>query len=73
MDDRKHSISLPDLHARLGSEAAPIIVEVRRDADCVGADTRLADAFHGSPDALYTWCRTLQAESHNWPARAAGA
>ena len=24
-------------------------------------------------DALYTWCRTLQAETHNWPARAVGA
>jgi rhodanese-related sulfurtransferase len=24
-------------------------------------------------DALYTWCRTLQAETHNWPARAAGS
>lgn len=24
-------------------------------------------------DALYTWCRNLQAETHNWPARAVGA
>jgi len=24
-------------------------------------------------DALYAWCRSLQAETHNWPARAAGA
>jgi rhodanese-related sulfurtransferase len=24
-------------------------------------------------DALYTWCRSLQAETHNWPAQAAGA
>ena len=23
-------------------------------------------------DALYTWCRSLQAETHNWPARATG-
>jgi len=21
-------------------------------------------------DALYTWCRSLQAETHNWPAKA---
>jgi hypothetical protein len=20
-------------------------------------------------DALYTWCRSLQAETHNWPAK----
>ena len=36
MDDRKHSISPHDLYAQLGSEAAPIIVDVRRDADFVG-------------------------------------
>jgi rhodanese-related sulfurtransferase len=24
-------------------------------------------------DALYTWCRSLQAETHNWPARTVGA
>jgi rhodanese-related sulfurtransferase len=24
-------------------------------------------------DALYTWCRNLQGETHNWPARPAGA
>ena len=23
-------------------------------------------------DALYTWCRSLQAETHNWPAKAIG-
>jgi hypothetical protein len=24
-------------------------------------------------DALYTWCRTLKDETHNWPAQAVGA
>jgi hypothetical protein len=38
MDDRKHSISPDALYARLGSEAAPIIVDVRRDADFAGAE-----------------------------------
>jgi hypothetical protein len=102
MDDRKHSISPDALYARLGSETAPIIVDVRRDADFASADTLVADAFHCSPDdveewrtdlpsgrqvvnfpddhemlkhgmviydALYTWSRSLQAETHNWPAR----
>jgi rhodanese-related sulfurtransferase len=55
MDDRKHSISPPDLYARLGSEAAPIIVDVRRDADFAGADTLVADAFHCSPDDVEQW------------------
>ena len=55
MDDRKHSISPDDLYARLGSEAAPIIVDVRRDADFAGADTLVADAFHCSPDDVEQW------------------
>jgi rhodanese-related sulfurtransferase len=33
MDRIKHSISPNDLYARLGSEAAPIVIDVRRDAD----------------------------------------
>jgi hypothetical protein len=24
-------------------------------------------------DALYTWCRSLQHETHNWPAKTATA
>jgi hypothetical protein len=55
MDDRRHSISPDALYARLGSEAAPIIVDVRRDADFAGADTLMADAFHCSPDAIEQW------------------
>jgi hypothetical protein len=58
MDDRKHSISPNALYTRRGSEAAPIIADAPRDADF---------------DTLYTWCRKLQAETHNWPARAVGA
>jgi rhodanese-related sulfurtransferase len=50
MDNGKHSISPRDLYARLGSEAAPIIVDVRRNADFATADTLVADAFHCSPD-----------------------
>jgi rhodanese-related sulfurtransferase len=59
MDDGKHSISPHDLYARFGSEAAPIIVDVRRDADFVSADTLLADAFHCSPDDAATWQANL--------------
>jgi hypothetical protein len=67
MDDRKHSISKDALYARLGSEATPIIADVRRDADVAGADTLIADAFHRSPDAVELWRTDL------WPARAVGA
>src|SRR6266404_6009138 len=55
MDGRKHSISPETLYARLGSEAAPIIVDVRRDADFAGAETLVADAFHRSPDHVEQW------------------
>jgi hypothetical protein len=53
MDDRKHSISPDALYTLNGSEAAPIIADVRRHA--AGADTLIADAFHGSPDAVEQW------------------
>jgi rhodanese-related sulfurtransferase len=55
MDDRNRSISPQDLYARLGSDAAPIIVDVRRDVDFATAATLVADAFHRSPDNVELW------------------
>jgi hypothetical protein len=55
MDDHKYFISPDALYARLGSEAAPIIVDVWRDADFAGASTLVADAFHCSPDGVEEW------------------
>src|SRR5258708_33929245 len=55
MDQRKHSISPKILYARLGTDAAPIIVDVRRGTDFAGADTLVADAFHCSPDNVEEW------------------
>jgi rhodanese-related sulfurtransferase len=55
MDQSKHSISSNELYARLGTDAAPIIVDVRRETDFSGADTLVADAFHGSPDNVEEW------------------
>ena len=59
MDDRRYSISPDALYARLGSEAAPIIVDVRRDADFADASTLVADAFHCSPDGVEQWLTDL--------------
>jgi rhodanese-related sulfurtransferase len=59
MERSKNSISPEALYARLGSEAAPIIVDVRRDADFSGADRLVADAVHCSPDNLEEWRTTL--------------
>jgi hypothetical protein len=55
MDDRKQSISPQDLYVRLGSEAAPIIIDVRRDADFAAAATLVADASRRSPDNVEQW------------------
>src|SRR5260221_14717186 len=59
MDDRSTSISPDALYTRVGSEAAPIIVDVRRDADFAGADRLVADAFHRSPENVEQWLTDL--------------
>ncbi len=53
--DRQHSISPKALYARLGSEAAPIVIDVRPDSDFAAATALVADAFHRSPDAVEEW------------------
>jgi len=53
--DQKNSISPRHLYARLGSETAPIIVDVRRDADFAAAATLVAGAFHRSPERIEAW------------------
>ena len=55
MDAGKNSISSEALYARLGSVAAPIIVDVRPDIDFASAETLVADAFHRAPDAVEEW------------------
>ena len=55
MDQRNSSISPKDLYARLGSGTAPVVVDVRRDADFASAETLVAGAFHRSPDAVEEW------------------
>jgi len=55
MDVRNTSISPDVLYARLGSEEAPIVVDVRSDADFASPETLVADAFHRSPDHVEQW------------------
>jgi hypothetical protein len=52
MDDRKHSISPDALYARLGSDAAPIIVDVRREADFASAETLVAQEMERGASIL---------------------
>ena len=60
MDGNK-SISPHDLYVRLGSGKAPIVVDVRRDADFVNSSWLLSAAVHRSPDHLEQWRRDLPA------------
>jgi rhodanese-related sulfurtransferase len=55
MDREKNCISPRELYARIGCETAPIILDVRRDADFAGANTLVADAFHRPPDGVREW------------------
>ncbi|MDB5603213.1 MAG: hypothetical protein JWP25_113 [Bradyrhizobium sp.] len=59
MDRSNHSISPHDLYARLGSEATPIIVDVRHDAAFADAGSLVAPAFHRSPDQPENWSKAL--------------
>src|ERR1700731_5429190 len=59
MDRDNHSISPRDLYERLGSEAAPIVVDIRRDTDFLGAERVVAPAFHRSPDRIDEWGNEL--------------
>jgi hypothetical protein len=43
MDNRRQSISPHDFYNRFGFGAAPIVIDVRRDADFAGDNTRMVD------------------------------
>jgi rhodanese-related sulfurtransferase len=55
MDGNGHSISPHHLYAKLESDSAPIVVDVRRAADFAIADKLVAPAFHRSPDEVEHW------------------
>jgi rhodanese-related sulfurtransferase len=59
MDGNKLSISPHDLYAQLGSDTAPIVVDVRRDVDFAGLDRLVSSAFHRSPDDVERWQNDL--------------
>ena len=53
------SISPSDLHARLGTASAPIVVDVRRPADFAKAGELILSAFHRPPDDVERWQKGL--------------
>jgi rhodanese-related sulfurtransferase len=61
MDGVRPSISPRDLYVRLGTAAAPIVIDVRRPPAFAEARTLIAFAFHRAPDEIECWCRELPA------------
>jgi len=59
MDRDSPSISPRDLYERLGSEAAPMVVDVRRDKDFLGAERVVVPPFQRSPDRIEEWRNEL--------------
>jgi rhodanese-related sulfurtransferase len=55
------SISSVDLHTRLGTEAAPVIIDVRRPPAYAQADRLIASALHRPPDEVGHWRESLPA------------
>ena len=53
------SISPAELHARLGTAAAPIVVDVRRPADFAKAGELIISAVHRDPDEVERWRKDL--------------
>src|SRR5262249_30473505 len=59
MQQAAPSISPADLYARLGTAAAPTVVDVRRPADFAKADELIVSAFHRDPDRVEQWGKEL--------------
>src|SRR5436309_4702787 len=54
MDGSAPSISPNDLHARLGTGSAPIVLDVRR-VPLSRSDRLIVSAFHRAPDEVARW------------------
>jgi rhodanese-related sulfurtransferase len=61
MDGQKFSISPHDLYARLGTAAAPLVLDVRRAPAFDKAESLIASAMRRAPDDVQAWRRALPA------------
>jgi len=59
MDGKGLSISPSNLHSRIGTEAAPFVVDVRPPADFVTAETLIVKAVHQPSDKVERWQKEL--------------
>jgi rhodanese-related sulfurtransferase len=64
MDGIRAFISPQELYARLGTAAAPIIIDVRRAPAFAEARTLIASAFYRAPEEVECWRRKLLAGHH---------
>ena len=55
MDGSNHDISPHELCARLGTAAAPVVVDVRSSAAFAGADRLIVGALYRAPDQVDRW------------------
>ena len=55
MDEGRFSISAWSLYSRLGTDTAPIVVDVRRDAAFDADDRMIVGAIRRNPDEIATW------------------
>jgi rhodanese-related sulfurtransferase len=61
MDGTSSKISSQDLYARLGTAAAPVVIDVRREPTFQEDDKLIAGAIRRRPDAVETWRGALDA------------
>ena len=59
MNGNLPSVSPTDLHGRLGTASAPIVVDVRRALPDPATDRMIVAAFHRPPDDVERWSRDL--------------
>jgi rhodanese-related sulfurtransferase len=59
--DEAHPISPHELRASLGTAAAPLLIDVRRDQAFAADDRMIVGAWRRSPDDVERWCKQLPA------------
>src|SRR3954447_15829776 len=59
MDEGRFSVSASELHSRLGTAAAPLVIDVRRSPAFDADKWMIAGATRRSPDAAAQWAPEL--------------
>jgi rhodanese-related sulfurtransferase len=61
MDGTRNSISAIDLYARLGTAAAPVVLDVRHSGEFAESERLVPSAFHRPADEVERWQKALPA------------